>query len=325
VELGICGTDRDILASARPLVPPGEPFLALGHECLARIESVGENVADFLPGDLVVPVVRRAIDRRAARPDLLPFGRYTERGIVHEHGFSSPRWTDRPEYLFRVPPEISEVAVFTEPLTVAEKAINEALAVQRGRLGDAAWTSDDPRVLITGMGPIAFACLVACACRNWPVTLCGRDPEDAFRATLAREFGASYLADFPTQIQDVEREGYPLILECTGSDEVLMRVAPALASCGVMVWLGSSRRPQPRTHNLDLLMRNAVLRNHIHLGTVNAAPRDFVQAIEHLRQLQRERGRQLAALITDRVSPRDALWHYRHRRSQGIKTVVMLE
>jgi threonine dehydrogenase-like Zn-dependent dehydrogenase len=327
LALGICGTDRDILESARPLVPPGERLLALGHECLARIEGVGPNVTGVSTGDLVVPVVRRAVDRQARRPDLLPFGAYTERGIVREHGFSSPLWTDRPEYLFPVPAELAPIAVLTEPLSIAEKGINEAVAVQRGRLGETAWSSAAPRVLVTGMGPIAFSCLIACACRRWPVTLYGRDPEDSFRAVLAREFDADYVPDrrFPDPPDDVERDGYDLILECTGSDEVLMRVAPALASCGVMVWLGSSRRPHPRTHNLDQLMRHAVLRNHIHLGTVNAAPRDFVNAIEHLGQLQRTRGRQLAALITDRVSPRDALWHYRHRRSQGIKTVVEVE
>lgn len=323
LELGICGTDRDILESAQPLVPPDESYLVLGHECLARIESVGPGVTSLAPGELVVPVVRRALDRRARRPDLLPFGTFTERGIVREHGFSPLLWIDRPEYLFRVPREIAGIAVLTEPLSVAEKGINEALAVQRGRLGAEAWTTP-PRVLVTGMGPIGFASLLAARCRQWPVTLYGRDAEDSFRAQLARQLGAQFLADtrFDPNLPDVERDGFDLILECTGSDEVLMRVAPTLASCGVMVWLGSSRQPKPRVHNLDVLMRNAILRNHIHLGTVNAAARDFQQAIEQLAQLQRTHRQQVEAMITARVSLHDALWHCTHREPQGIKTVV---
>jgi hypothetical protein len=73
-----------------------------------------------------------------------------------------------------------------------------------------------------------------------------------------------------------------------------------------------------------VLMRNAVLRNHVHLGTVNAAPRDFVQALEHLHQLRHTHPVQLESIITDRVPLSEALWHYRHRRPQGIKTVVVL-
>src|SRR4029453_17035223 len=87
LELGVCGTDREILHSARPWTPVGEDRLILGHECLARIEAVGTGVKDFQPGDLVVPLVRRALTGQARRVDLLPFGAFVERGIVREHGF----------------------------------------------------------------------------------------------------------------------------------------------------------------------------------------------------------------------------------------------
>src|SRR4030095_62527 len=86
LELGVCGTDREILHSAAPWTPPGEERLVLGHECLARIEAVGSGVTEFRAGDLVVPVVRRALAGRHRRVDLLPFGAFTERGIVREHG-----------------------------------------------------------------------------------------------------------------------------------------------------------------------------------------------------------------------------------------------
>src|SRR4051812_8874989 len=55
LELGVCGTDREILKSAKPWTPLGEDRLILGHECLARIEAVGAGVNDYKPGDLVVP------------------------------------------------------------------------------------------------------------------------------------------------------------------------------------------------------------------------------------------------------------------------------
>src|SRR5688572_12523572 len=162
LELGVCGTDRDILHSAAPWTPAGEDRLILGHECLARIETIGTGVANYRPGELVVPVVRRADPGQTRRVDLLPFGPFTERGIYREHGFSQPLWLDRPEYLFRVPDEIADLAVLTEPLAVSEKGVNEALLLTRARLGEDAWTRAEPaRVLVTGMGPIGFTAVLA--------------------------------------------------------------------------------------------------------------------------------------------------------------------
>src|SRR4051812_227125 len=78
LELGVCGTDREILNPARPWTPEGEDRLILGHECLARIEAIGSGVSSFHPGDLVVPVVRRPLAGQRRRADLLPFGAFVE-------------------------------------------------------------------------------------------------------------------------------------------------------------------------------------------------------------------------------------------------------
>ena len=326
LELGVCGTDRDILHSAAPWTPPGEDRLILGHECLARIEAVGSGVTEYDRGDLVVPVVRRAFPGQSRRVDLLPFGPFTERGIYHEHGFSQPLWLDRPEYLFRVPSEIADLAVLTEPLAVSEKGANEALALSRARLGEQAWSgSQTPRVLVTGMGPIGFTAVLAAIARGWPVTMLGRDEPGTFRAALAERLGARYQPMQSTDFQpsDIEQDGYDLCLECTGSDDVMLQAASLVRSCGVIVWLGSLRKPQPAMHNVQRLMRDGLVRNHIHLGCVNAAPRDFADALTHLSQLKQTHPGELAALITARVAPTESLWHYTHRQPQGIKTVLV--
>ena len=324
IELGICGTDREILESRRPVTPEDDEHLVLGHECLGRVEQAGAAVADLAAGDLVVPLVRRAAVESPVRVDLLAFGQYTERGIVAEHGFSAPLWTDRAEHLIRVEPPLAPFAVLTEPLSVAEKGINEAQALQRARLGEDTWRETPPRVLVTGMGPIGFAAVIAARCRGWPTTMFGRDAAETSRAELAADLGAEYLpassAEFPPS--DVEADGFDLVLECTGSDAVMIRAAGALASRGVMVWLGSSRDPRPVSHNVAQLMRDAVLKNHIHVGSVNAAPRDFHDALAHLDQMQQRDAALLARLVTERVAPGDALWHYANRAPQGIKVVV---
>lgn len=337
LELGVCGTDREILKSAKPWFPPGEDRLILGHECLARIEALGNGVTDFQLGDLVIPVVRRALPGHTRRADLLPFGTFVERGIVRDHGFSQPLWIDRPEYLFRVPPDIIDLAVLTEPLTCAEKGINEATVIQQARLSGTSgspvsssiWTKQNPpNVLVTGMGPIGFAAVLAAIARNWPATMLGRDQPNSFRAQLVKRLGGRYLAldasDVPSD--QIEASGYDLLLECTGSDDVLLHATANIRSCGVVVWLGSDRVPEPASRNVQKMVRDGLLRNHIHIGCVNAAaPRDFQNALRDLSLLAQDRRTELLALITARVKPDQALWHYEHREPQGIKTVVMYE
>ena len=43
LELGVCGTDREILLSQQPWTPAGSDHLILGHECLARVEAIGSD------------------------------------------------------------------------------------------------------------------------------------------------------------------------------------------------------------------------------------------------------------------------------------------
>lgn len=202
--------------------------------------------------------------------------------------------------------------------------MNEALTLQRARLGDNMWHAPVPRVLVTGMGPIGFAAVLACVARGWEVTMLGRDSADSFRATLVQRFGAAYqkMTDDCFSLSNAERDGVDLILECTGSDEIMVRTTSLMRSCGVMVWLGSTRIPQPSSLNVAAMMQHGLMNNHLHIGCVNAAPRDFEDAIMHLTALKKTHQQELQSLITARVNMQDSLWHYLNREPQGIKTIV---
>jgi len=148
----------------------------------------------------------------------------------------------------------------------------------------------------------------------------GRDNPGSFRATLAAAFGATYIN--PQSVQDARPAGFDLILECTGSDEVLLEAAQWLNPRGAMCWLGASRNARTKPLNLMRSMQQAILGNHLHFGSVNAAPRDFESALHNLVTMNRTHAEQLRALITCRVSLEEALWHYTHREPQGVKTVL---
>ncbi|MEI9814055.1 MAG: alcohol dehydrogenase catalytic domain-containing protein [Acidobacteriota bacterium] len=49
LEVGICGTDKEIVAFQYGNPPDGSPYLILGHESLAEVVDVGSNIANFKP------------------------------------------------------------------------------------------------------------------------------------------------------------------------------------------------------------------------------------------------------------------------------------
>ena len=154
----------------------------------------------------------------------------------------------------------------------------------------------------------------------------GRDEPRTFARELARAARRPSivpLSERASPTDDIERDGYDLLLECTGSDEVMLHGCGAGPLVRRDRLAGQLARSQPAMHNVQRLMREGLLRNHIHLGCVNAAPRDFHDALAHLGQLATDRRAGLLALITARVRPADSLWHYEHRQPQGIKTVLM--
>jgi glucose 1-dehydrogenase len=56
---------------------------------------------------------------------------YFERGINLRHGFLTEYVVDEPEYIIRVPENMNEVGVLMEPMSVAQKAIEQAYRIQQ--------------------------------------------------------------------------------------------------------------------------------------------------------------------------------------------------
>jgi glucose 1-dehydrogenase len=55
LDIGICGTDKEICSFEYGTPPPGDDHLVIGHESLAEIVQVGSAVVRLQAGDLVVP------------------------------------------------------------------------------------------------------------------------------------------------------------------------------------------------------------------------------------------------------------------------------
>ena len=104
LEVGVCGTDREISEGLFGIPPPDEPLLVLGHEALAVVERDGYG---FTRGQLVTATVRRPCGHCIAcaenSPDSCLTGDYRERGITRLHGYARELVAEDPEQLVAIP------------------------------------------------------------------------------------------------------------------------------------------------------------------------------------------------------------------------------
>src|SRR5256885_12589833 len=55
LDIGICGTDKEICTFEYGTPPPGDDYLVIGHEALAEVVAAGSAVLRFRAGDLGFP------------------------------------------------------------------------------------------------------------------------------------------------------------------------------------------------------------------------------------------------------------------------------
>lgn len=313
LEVGVCGTDRDICNYAVwGTPPPGEDYLIIGHEALGEVVEVGSAVHSLKPGDLAVPVVRHPCTHpdcracQAGRQDFCYSGDYSEHGIRLLHGFMTEFVVDDEQYMYFVPPELRDVAVMVEPLTIAEKALAEVWQVQQ-RLP---WqfpnaTADEPgrglKALVLGAGPIALLGAMAFITAGFETYVYSRSQAPNPKASIAEAIGVPYISSSTTSPQElVKRIGaIDLIYEALNAEDLAFEVLPVLGPNGIFIFTSN---PTESRIDVSSTLRGFMSRNKIILGTVNAGPDAFTNAIRNLGIFQQRWPDALRSLITGRYS-----------------------
>src|SRR3989441_1840946 len=203
LEVGICGTDREIAAFQYGTPPAGSEHLVIGHESLGQVVEVGPAVTRLKQGDLVVPMVRRpcphaeCVACRAGRQDFCFTGDFSERGIKNLHGFMTETVVDEERYMHLVPPALREVAVLVEPLTIAEKALIQVEQVQQRLPWACAVEPGKPRTachraVVLGAGPVGLLGAIALAAAGYDTSVYSRERAPNPKADLVAAIGGHY-------------------------------------------------------------------------------------------------------------------------------------
>jgi len=236
LRTGICGTDLHIYKWddwARKTIPVP---MHVGHEFVGRVVSVGSNVADFHPGDLVSGeghvVCGRCRNCMAGRRHL----------CAHTMGVGVNRPGAFAEYIalpmaniWRHDPSIDlDVASIFDPFG---NAVHTALTFPV--LGE--------DVLVTGAGPIGImAAAVAKHAGARYVVITDVNPE---RLALARKVGVTLAVDVrETSIADSQKqlgmlEGYDVGLEMSGNAKAFQDMLVNMAHGGRIAMLGIPSEP----------------------------------------------------------------------------------
>jgi len=336
IDIGVCGTDREICRFDYGTPPSGSPYLVIGHESLGEVMKTGSAVTRVKPGDLVVTMVRRPCPHpacracRAGRQDFCFTGDFTERGIKGRHGFMTEYVVDDERYMHVVPPHLREVGVLVEPLTIAEKALIQIWDVQERLPWTASGTSKadghGQNAVVLGAGPVGLLGTLALLARGFDVWVYSRDLETETAGQWVTSAGAHYVSSQTLTLEQlVAKTGnIDLVYEATGASELSFHALGVLGINGVFCFTGVPGRKAPISIDADVLMRNMVLKNQLVFGTVNAGPDAFAAAVSDLQRFQTLWPRLLRELITGRFPPEAAIGLLTGA-TRGIKNVVSFE
>jgi threonine dehydrogenase-like Zn-dependent dehydrogenase len=316
VALGVCGTDREIVAGDYGWAPPGRDRLVLGHESLGRVHEAPDG-GDFAPGDLVVGVVRRpdpepCIACARGEFDMCRNGRYTERGIKELDGYCAERWTVEADYAVKLDPALERVGMLMEPTTVVAKAWD-----QIERIGHRAYF--EPHVaLVTGAGPIGLLAAMLGVQRGLDVHVLDR-VTDGPKPRIVAELGATYHS---TDVATVAKDACPdVVVEATGVGKVVFDAMENNAPAGIVCLTGVSPTGRDLTIDAGSLNRELVLENDVVFGSVNANLHHYALAAEALGKAD---SAWLESLITRRV-PLEQFEDALESRADDVKVVIDLE
>jgi threonine dehydrogenase-like Zn-dependent dehydrogenase len=335
LDVGICGTDKEICSFEYGTAPAGDEHLVIGHEALAEVVQVGPAVERLRVGDLVVPSVRRPCPDpgcracRSEHQDYCYTGGFTERGIKEAHGYMAEYAVDHERYMNLVPAGLRDIAVLAEPLTIAEKALAQIVSMMQYR---PPWISPqtphqdrgrDLSALVLGIGPVGLLGAMTLATAGFTTYVYSREMAPDPRIDLVAGIGATYVSSQTAEFADLAAQigNIDLVYEAAGHSHFALQALRVLGTNGIFVLTGV---PGPQAFiesDPARLMRDMVLKNQVLLGTVNAGVEDFAAALRDLDVFRQRWPAVVSTLIAGRYQPEQAP-ELILGRPPGIKSVI---
>ena len=303
-EVGVDGTDTNMVRHNLQDIAEDHNEIVMGHEMVGVVEEVGNEVKSLVPGDAVVMTVRRGCG--ICQPclhnqsDMCMTGLYTERGIHKRDGFLTEFVIDQEQYIVKVPPHLVQLAVFTEPLSIAEKGIEQIKVIQ-SRLP---WTCphakhayDSPHwggcktALVIGAGPLGLLATALLRLSEAYTYVADILPEDSPRVHLVKHMGAHYMdtrAKTPKEMVELccsPTGNLDIIFEAAGAAATAIELINYMSRSSIYVMTGIPREELLMQVDAAQLVRQIVRYNQVVVGSVNSNRSHFEMAIKDITEI----------------------------------------
>ena len=315
----------------------------MGHEMVGVVEVVGSGVETVAPGDPVTMTVRRGCGQCHPclhnQSDMCMTGLYAERGIHKLDGFLTQFVVEREQYVVKAPPHLAKLAVFTEPLSIAEKGIEQIRVIQ-SRLPwscphpDHSFLSDEwgkcKSALVVGAGPLGLLATALLRLADVDTYVADIVPENSPKVHLATHTGATYIdsrTKTPKELVDFcgLKEHLDIIFEASGAATSALELINYMARSSIYVMTGIPR--DEILVNLDAaqIIRQMVRYNQVVVGSVNSNHSHFEMAIGEMGEVDSRFDGMLGEMITHRFPLEDYREAFALNDPKHIKTVIEVE
>lgn len=290
LEVGVCGTDREISEGQFGKAPEDGDELVIGHEMVGVVERDGGG---FAKGDLVSATVRRSCRHCLAcdegSPDSCLSGDYVERGITRLDGFARELVLEDGDQLVAIPRGLGRLGVLAEPTSICARGVRHALTIGARQ----PW--ELRRALVTGGGPVGLLASMLLRLQGVEVWTASLEATNA----VADALGARYVCTKQTELSELG--AFDLVVEAAGDAQLMADALGLLRRGGVACLLGIDGRERQVQIDGPVLGMDTVLENRVLFGSVNAHREDWEAGVAALDRARVEFPDALEQLVALRV------------------------
>ena len=290
LEVGVCGTDREISEGQFGDAPEAGGELVMGHEMVGVVDRDGHG---FSKGDLVAATVRRSCGHCIAcgegAPDSCLTGDYVERGITRLDGFAREVVIEDPSQVVAIPRSLGRLGVLAEPTSICARGVRHAITIGSRQ----PWLLQ--RALVTGGGAVGLLSTMLLRLAGVEVWTASLEESNE----IADALGAHYVCTKGADLAELGR--FDVVVEAAGDAQLMANALGLLRRGGVACLLGIDGREGTATIDNHVLAVDTVLENRVLFGSVNANRQDWLTGVEALDRAKREFDGALEQLVAKRV------------------------
>ena len=343
-QVGLDGTDFNMLRFQLQDLDEGRGEVVMGHEMVGVVEETGSAVTSLAPGDIVVVTVRRGCG--ICHPclhnqsDMCMTGLYTERGIHRLDGFLTRFVVDKEQYILKVSPQLRDLAVFSEPLSIVEKGIEQIKLIQ-SRLP---WTCSHPEhnfqsgdwggcktALVVGAGPLGLLATALLRLAGVQTYVADIVSEDTPKAHLVKHMDAVYIdtrekkpAEIVARCIQADKT-IDIIFEAAGAAATAIELINYMSRSSIYVMTGIPRKEMMLQVDGAQLVRQLVRYNQVIVGSVNSNRSHFQMALDDMGEVDIRFDGMLGEMITNRFQLEEYEQAFALDDPKHIKTVIEVE